>query len=86
MSSVAISQSDRLILTKTKVFNLQRITGLMAALGQVPDDHNIVFECMQDQIHQRYRAHLVGRHHTHEQSYSSRQGTRARGDSVVDPA
>jgi homoserine kinase len=46
-------------ITINKVFNLQRITQLTAALGAAELDAEQVHRAMQDRIHQPYRKSLV---------------------------
>ncbi|KAJ3079658.1 hypothetical protein HK102_003638 [Quaeritorhiza haematococci] len=41
------------------VFNLQRLAVLTSALGQETPDAQMVYEAMQDRVHQSYRSHLV---------------------------
>ncbi|KAI9870481.1 MAG: Trihydroxynaphthalene reductase [Pleopsidium flavum] len=42
-----------------KVFNLQRLALLTAALGQSPPDPNLIYQAMQDKVHQPYRKTLI---------------------------
>ncbi|CAG8610496.1 16722_t:CDS:2 [Funneliformis mosseae] len=41
------------------VFNLQRLAVLTTALSQSPPDADLIFQAMQDKIHQPYRKHLI---------------------------
>ncbi|PKI83801.1 homoserine kinase [Malassezia vespertilionis] len=41
------------------VFNLQRLSVLTAALARSPPDANLIYQAMQDKIHQPYRKHLI---------------------------
>lgn len=42
-----------------QIFNLQRLAVLTTALTRSPPDAQLIFEAMQDKLHQPYRAHLV---------------------------
>lgn len=44
---------------KDLVFNLQRIALLATALGESPPDPNMIYEGMQDKVHQPYRKGLI---------------------------
>jgi homoserine kinase len=41
------------------VFNLQRLAVLTTALARSPPDHYLIFQAMQDRVHQPYRKHLI---------------------------
>lgn len=41
------------------VFNLQRLAVLTTSLARSPPDVNLIFQAMQDKIHQPYRKHLI---------------------------
>ncbi|KAI9841039.1 MAG: hypothetical protein M1838_003789 [Thelocarpon superellum] len=41
------------------VFNLQRVALLVPALGQSPPDADMIYEAMQDRVHQPYRQTLI---------------------------
>lgn len=41
------------------VFNMQRIALLVTALGESPADEQLIFQAMQDKVHQPYRGQLV---------------------------
>lgn len=41
------------------VFNLQRLAVLTTALTRSPPDVNLIFQAMQDKMHQPYRKHLI---------------------------
>ncbi|KAG9302847.1 hypothetical protein G9A89_009624 [Geosiphon pyriformis] len=41
------------------VFNLQRLAVLTSALARSPPDPELIFQAMQDKIHQPYRKHLI---------------------------
>lgn len=42
-----------------QVFNLQRLAVLTTALSRSPPDSSLIYQAMQDRVHQPYRAHLV---------------------------
>ncbi|GAA99551.1 uncharacterized protein L969DRAFT_409060 [Mixia osmundae IAM 14324] len=44
---------------KDCVFNLQRLAVLTQALGQQNPDPDLIFQAMQDRLHQPYRKHLI---------------------------
>lgn len=44
---------------KDLVFNLQRLAVLTTALARSPPDEHLVFQAMQDRVHQPYRKHLI---------------------------
>lgn len=44
---------------KDVVFNLQRVTVLTHALGEENPDPELIYEAMQDRVHQHYRQHLI---------------------------
>ncbi len=44
---------------KDTIFNLQRLALLVGALGQSPPDPAMIYEGMQDRLHQPYRAGLI---------------------------
>ncbi|OLL27028.1 Homoserine kinase [Neolecta irregularis DAH-3] len=44
---------------KDLIFNLQRLAVLTTALTRSPPDPNLIFQAMQDKIHQPYRARLI---------------------------
>lgn len=46
---------------KDLVFNLQRLAVLTTSLTRSPPDVNLIFQAMQDRVHQPYRKHLVRR-------------------------
>lgn len=41
------------------MFNLQRIVVLTNALARSPPNHQLIFDAMQDRIHQPYRSSLI---------------------------
>ena len=41
------------------VFNLQRLAVLTTSLARSPPDVNLIFQAMQDRVHQPYRKHLI---------------------------
>ncbi|CAO1624795.1 unnamed protein product [Parajaminaea phylloscopi] len=41
------------------VFNLQRLAVLTTALSRSPPDSSLIYQAMQDRVHQPYRAHLI---------------------------
>ena len=41
------------------VFNLQRLAVLTTSLASSPPDVNLIFQAMQDRVHQPYRKHLI---------------------------
>jgi homoserine kinase len=41
------------------VFNLQRLAVLTTALARSPPDAGLIFQAMQDRVHQPYRKHLI---------------------------
>ncbi len=44
---------------KDLVFNLQRLAVLTTALARSPPDEYLIFQAMQDRVHQPYRKHLI---------------------------
>ncbi|CAD6906961.1 unnamed protein product [Tilletia controversa] len=44
---------------KDLVFNLQRLAVLTTALARSPPDVDLIFQAMQDKVHQPYRKHLI---------------------------
>lgn len=44
---------------KDLVFNLQRLAVLTTSLARSPPDVNLIFQAMQDRVHQPYRKHLI---------------------------
>lgn len=44
---------------KDIIFNMQRLALLISALGESPPDVNLIYEGMQDRLHQPYRQSLV---------------------------
>ena len=44
---------------KDLVFNLQRLAVLTTTLARSPPDAELIFEAMQDRVHQPYRKHLI---------------------------
>ncbi|WFD33059.1 homoserine kinase [Malassezia sp. CBS 17886] len=44
---------------KDLVFNLQRLAVLTTSLARSPPDVNLIFQAMQDKVHQPYRKHLI---------------------------
>jgi homoserine kinase len=44
---------------ETQVFNMQRIALLTTALGESPPDADMIYEGMQDRVHQPYRKVLI---------------------------
>lgn len=47
------------MLTGVKIFNLQRLAVLTTALTRSPPDADLIFQAMQDKVHQPYRKGLV---------------------------
>lgn len=43
----------------SQVFNLQRLAVLTTALARSPPDPGLIFQAMQDRVHQPYRKHLI---------------------------
>ncbi|PWN89568.1 homoserine kinase [Acaromyces ingoldii] len=41
------------------IFNLQRLAVLTTALARSPPDQGLIFQAMQDRVHQPYRKHLI---------------------------
>lgn len=46
-------------LTRAQIFNLQRLAVLTTALTRSPPDAELIYEAMQDKVHQPYRKVLV---------------------------
>jgi homoserine kinase len=42
-----------------QIFNLQRLALLTTALGDSPPDANLIYQAMQDKVHQPYRQTLI---------------------------
>lgn len=42
-----------------QVFNLQRLAVLTTALSRSPPSASLIYQAMQDRVHQPYRAHLI---------------------------
>jgi len=42
-----------------QIFNLQRLAVLTTALARSPPDAGLIFQAMQDRVHQPYRKHLI---------------------------
>ena len=47
------------MLTFWEIFNLQRIALLVTALGDSPPDPEMIYQSMQDKVHQPYRSGLI---------------------------
>jgi homoserine kinase len=45
---------------KRQIFNLQRLAVLTTALTRSPPDADLIYQAMQDKVHQPYRKTLVG--------------------------
>lgn len=56
---VSVLIGNSIIADCLQVFNLQRLAVLTTALTRSPPDADLIFQAMQDKIHQPYRKHLV---------------------------
>ena len=54
-----ISGGVNSVADKKQVFNLQRLALLTTALGQSSPDPNLIYQAMQDKVHQPYRKTLI---------------------------